>query len=83
MTFAKTLTLCCCLGVFHVLQGQTLIFEGLKRNNLWAPQNMRVFVGLGGRFIYKKVYETDLRIDYGTSLYGSGRGLVVGLGQYF
>lgn len=61
----------------------TMRLPNEQLNNLWAPQNMRVFVGLGGRFIYKKAYETDLRIDYGTSLYGSRRGLVVGLGQYF
>ncbi len=61
----------------------TLRLPNEKLNNLSKPQNIKVFIGLGGRFIYKKAYESDLRIDYGTSIYGSGRGLVVGLGQYF
>lgn len=48
-----------------------------------SNQNIKVFTGMGSRFIYKKAYECDLRIDYGVGIHGGGRGFVLGLGQYF
>ncbi len=52
-------------------------------SGLFGKQNTKIFSGLGGRFIYKKAYECDLRIDYGIGLLGGSRGFVIGLGQYF
>jgi len=57
--------------------------SGESLPSLTSKRNIRVFSGLGSRFIYKKVYECDLRIDYGFGIMGSGSGFVVGLGQYF
>lgn len=51
--------------------------------------NMRVYSGVGLRFISKKIYNATFRIDYGFSLSNgldsseSTKGLVFGLGQYF
>ncbi len=57
--------------------------SGSQISALGSAENIRVFAGMGGRFIYKKAYECDLRIDYGVGLHGEGRGFVIGLGQYF
>lgn len=51
--------------------------------------NMRIYSGVGLRFISKKIYNATFRIDYGFSLTNgldaneSTQGLVFGLGQYF
>lgn len=57
--------------------------SGKQLSAMTSSQNIKVFAGLGSRFIYKKAYESDLRIDYGVGIHGEGRGFVVGLGQYF
>ena len=44
--------------------------------------NMQAFSGLGLRLIYKRAFDTLLRIDYGYN-YNSTGGFVVGIGQYF
>ena len=45
---------------------------------------VRIFAGVGLRFIYPKIHGAVLRIDYSVELNESKtRGLVVGLGQYF
>lgn len=45
---------------------------------------VRHFVGIGSRWIYKKLFGATLRIDYSIDLYDSNNhGLVLGLGQYF
>ena len=46
-------------------------------------KNMKVFAGIGGRFIYKKAYDAIIRLDYGYGIKGEGKGFVFGLGQYF
>ena len=44
----------------------------------------RWHVGVGLRFIYKKAFNSVIRLDYGYGLDAQeGRGLVLGLGQYF
>lgn len=47
-------------------------------------QNIRIYPGLGFRFIHKKIYNAIFRLDYG---YGvtkdSTKGFVFGIGQYF
>lgn len=45
--------------------------------------NMRLYSGVGLRFISKKVYNATFRIDYGYSFQEKKGGLVFGLGQYF
>jgi outer membrane protein insertion porin family len=45
-------------------------------------ENMKAFGGLGLRVIYKRAFDTMLRIDYGYDYNRSG-GFVVGIGQYF
>lgn len=44
--------------------------------------NMRAFSGAGIRVIYKKAFDTMLRLDYGFD-YNGNTGLVFGIGQYF
>ncbi len=45
-------------------------------------ENMRAFTGLGFRLIYKRAFDTMLRIDYGYD-YKMNAGIVIGIGQYF
>ncbi len=45
-------------------------------------ENMRAFSGVGFRLIYKRAFDTMLRIDYGYD-YDKNAGLVIGIGQYF
>ncbi len=51
--------------------------------DMFSDHTTNVYAGMGGRFIYKKAYECDLRIDYGMSLRDNGRGFVIGIAQYF
>lgn len=53
-------------------------------DDLIDRENFKQFVGGGVRIIYKKIYGSVLRIDYGIGIYDkSQRGFVIGLGQYF
>ena len=45
-------------------------------------ENMRAFGGMGFRAIYKRAFDTMLRIDYGYN-YNKTGGFVIGIGQYF
>jgi outer membrane protein insertion porin family len=54
-----------------------------KLSDMITSDNMKLFAGIGGRFIYKKAFDFDIRLDYGWSIKGEGNGLVFGLGQYF
>ena len=45
-------------------------------------ENMRAFGGMGLRAIYKRAFDTMLRIDYGYN-YNKTGGFVIGIGQYF
>ena len=51
-------------------------------NDFTKSENMRAFSGLGFRLIYKRAFDTMLRIDYGYD-YNKNAGLVIGIGQYF
>ena len=45
---------------------------------------MRVFPGVGIRFIHKRILNAAIRFDYGINLTGNGGGgFVFGIGQYF
>lgn len=51
-------------------------------NDFTKTENMRTFSGLGFRLIYKRAFDTMLRVDYGYD-YNNNAGLVIGIGQYF
>jgi outer membrane protein assembly factor BamA len=51
-------------------------------NDFSKSENMRAFSGVGFRLIYKRAFDTMLRVDYGYD-YNKNTGLVIGIGQYF
>lgn len=54
-----------------------------KLSDMISTNNMKLFGGVGGRLIFKKIFDFNIRLDYGWSIKGEGNGLVFGLGQYF
>lgn len=74
---------------------QTNIFTdfGAWRNpggtlgDFFQNDNLKIYSGVGLRFISKKIYNATFRIDYGFSMInkknGSKGGIVFGIGQYF
>ncbi|MAD96116.1 MAG: outer membrane protein assembly factor [Flavobacteriaceae bacterium] len=60
---------------------------GGNLNDFFQHENIRLYSGIGLRFISKKIYNATFRIDYGFSLINtknnSKGGLVFGIGQYF
>nr|WP_298989504.1 outer membrane protein assembly factor [uncultured Polaribacter sp.] len=60
---------------------------GGSLNDFIKEENIRIYSGLGLRFISKKIYNATFRIDYGFSVLNtkgnSKGGLVFGIGQYF
>ncbi|WP_299102101.1 POTRA domain-containing protein [uncultured Winogradskyella sp.] len=72
------------------LQGNAFVDAGTWRNpggdfaNFADSQNIRVYPGLGLRFIHKKIFNAIFRIDYGIGITPDAtQGLVFGIGQYF
>ena len=71
------------------IQGNTFIDAGTWRNpgggfnDFLKNKNVRIYSGVGLRFISKKIYSATFRIDYGLSLKDNSGGLVFGIGQYF
>ena len=72
------------------LQGNAFIDAGTWRNpggnlgDFVNAQNVRVYPGLGLRFIHKKIFNAIFRIDYGVGISkNTTKGLVFGIGQYF
>ncbi len=72
------------------LQGNAFVDAGSWRNpggdlgDFADSQNLRVYPGLGLRFIHKKIFNAIFRIDYGVGVTpDSTQGLVFGIGQYF
>ncbi|MEW4923765.1 POTRA domain-containing protein [Algibacter sp. 2305UL17-15] len=75
---------------WFVLQGNAFIDAGTWRNpggdfgDFSKKDNVKVYPGLGLRFIHKKIYNAIFRIDYGYGITeGATKGLVFGIGQYF
>lgn len=75
---------------WFVLQGNAFIDAGSWRNpggrfnDFTNSKNVRVFPGLGLRFIHKRIFNAVFRLDYGIGLTnGDTQGLVFGIGQYF
>jgi len=75
---------------WFVLQGNAFVDAGSWRNpggefgDFGKSQNIRVYPGLGLRFIHKSIFNAIFRIDYGVGVTENAtRGLVFGIGQYF
>ena len=75
---------------WFALQGNAFIDAGSWRNpggdfgDFADAQNLRVYPGLGLRFIHKKIFNAIFRIDYGVGITeNSTQGFVFGIGQYF
>jgi outer membrane protein assembly factor BamA len=75
---------------WFILQGNTFVDAGTWRNpggsfsDFANSKNIKVYSGVGLRFIHKKIFNAIFRIDYGFGLtQGSSRGIVFGIGQYF
>ena len=75
---------------WFVLQSNVFIDGGSWRNpggdfgDFSDSQNIRIYPGIGLRFLHKKVFNAIFRIDYGYGITkDSSRGLVFGIGQYF
>ncbi|MEP0304991.1 MAG: outer membrane protein assembly factor [Maribacter dokdonensis] len=73
-----------------VLQGNFFIDGGTWRNpaggfdDLWKSENLRIYPGLGLRFMHKRIFNAIFRIDYGYGITKDGdNGIVFGIGQYF
>lgn len=75
---------------WFALQGNAFIDAGSWRNpggnfgDFGESDNIRIYPGLGLRFIHKRIFNAIFRIDYGFGITnGDTQGLVFGIGQYF
>lgn len=74
---------------WFVLQSNLFVDAGSWRNpggelsDFGQNQNIRVFPGVGLRFMHKKIFNAIFRIDYGVGLTEKTSGIVFGIGQYF
>lgn len=73
-----------------VLQSNVFVDGGSWRNpggtfgDFLDRENLRIYPGVGLRFIHKKIFNAIFRIDYGYGITADGAsGLVFGIGQYF
>ncbi|WP_299767034.1 outer membrane protein assembly factor [uncultured Dokdonia sp.] len=75
---------------WFVVQGNAFVDAGSWRNpggdlsDFGDDQNLRVYPGIGMRFIHKKIFNATFRVDYGYGITPSSTsGFVFGIGQYF
>jgi len=75
---------------WFVLQSNLFIDGGSWRNpggdlsDFGDDENLRIYPGVGLRFIHKRIFNAIFRIDYGHGITKNpSRGLVFGIGQYF
>ena len=75
---------------WFVLQGNAFVDGGSWRNpggnlgDFGESQNIRIYPGLGMRFIHKRIFNAVLRVDYGYGITKDATsGLVFGIRQYF
>jgi len=75
---------------WFIIQTNAFIDAGSWRNpggdfgDFGENQNLRIYPGVGLRFISKKIYNATFRIDYGVGITNDGtNGFVFGIGQYF
>jgi len=73
-----------------IIQSNSFIDAGTWRNpggdfsDFGNNQNIRVYPGVGLRFIHKKIFNATFRIDYGVGITRDAtNGFVFGFGQYF
>ncbi len=75
---------------WFVLQGNLFMDGGTWRNpggdfsDFGDSGNLRIYPGVGIRFIHKRIFNAIFRIDYGYGITkNASRGVVFGIGQYF
>ena len=75
---------------WFVLQSNVFVDGGSWRNpggdfgDFGDDQNLRIYPGIGLRFIHKRIFNAIFRIDYGQGITtNSTHGVVFGIGQYF
>lgn len=75
---------------WFVLQGNAFVDTATLRkpggnfNDFTNAENLRVFPGVGLRFIHKTIFNAIFRIDYGLGITkNASNGIVFGIGQYF
>ncbi len=75
---------------WFVLQSNIFVDAGSWRNpggdfsDFADSENIRIYPGVGLRFMHKKIFNAIFRIDYGYGITkNASRGFVFGLGQYF
>lgn len=76
---------------WFVLQGNSFVDvsavrrPGLDFDQLLDEEKLRIYPGVGIRFIHKRIFNAVIRLDYGVNVLGKGDagGLVFGIGQYF
>lgn len=75
---------------WFVLQGNGFLDAGTWRNpggefnDFFDAENIKIYPGLGLRFMHKKIYNAIFRIDYGYGITKNAtKGFVFGIGQYF
>ena len=75
---------------WFALQSNVFVDAGSWRNpggdfgDFGEEQNLRIYPGVGLRFIHKKIFNATFRIDYGFGITDDAtQGLVFGIGQYF
>jgi len=75
---------------WFVLQSNFFVDGGSWRNpggdfsDFGDNQNIRIYPGVGLRFIHKRIFNAIFRIDYGFGITKDAtRGIVFGIGQYF
>lgn len=75
---------------WFVLQSNVFVDGGTWRNpggdfsDFGDDQNLRIYPGIGVRFIHKKIFNAIFRVDYGHGITNAAsKGIVFGIGQYF
>ncbi|MEP3838051.1 MAG: outer membrane protein assembly factor [Algibacter sp.] len=75
---------------WFILQANAFVDTGSWRNpggdvsDFANSDNVKVYPGLGLRFMHKKIYNAIIRIDYGYGISKNAtQGFVFGIGQYF
>ncbi len=76
---------------WFVLQGNSFVDVSAVRrpsldfDQLLEEDKLRIYPGVGIRFIHKRIFNAVIRLDYGVNVLGNGDagGLVFGIGQYF
>jgi outer membrane protein assembly factor BamA len=75
---------------WFVLQGNAFVDSGTWRNpggnfsDFSNQKNIRIYPGLGIRFIHKTIFNAVFRLDYGYGITkNASKGFVFGIGQYF